>query len=355
MSDRAFRASTASILNSGPQDLYERMVANSWDPERALRAYTPLHRDEQIRFDLAVLRTFEERLRVTRRLMSLGLVETIDNPFRVSELEYEKEDAPGGGVVRSMSPIPRTDSEKPDYTQEKVPVYFTSAMFQLDLRSLETSRNRGTPLDTTIAVRKARSIVEDIEDAVINGSTPTISGNQAKGLLDAPSIQTLLCEGSWDDPAKTGAQILDNVLDAIGLAEDKSVFGPFDLVVTTKWWTALQDEFSTSYPRTILSRLREIEAGGDALHVYVADKVPVDTAILYPRNIDNVRVLVGNMGGSRAPENDDPENAITPISLFPWDTHGGFIKNWLVAACVVPNMRDTSASQSGIVKIVPGS
>lgn len=355
MDREVFRASTGQVVNSLPGNLIERLAAHDWDPNRALRAYTPLHRDEQILFDRVVIRTFEERLRVTRRIMELGLTVTIPNPFRVSEYEYEKEDAPGGGIQRSMSPIPRLDNEKPDYTNEKVPIYFTSGMFELDLRTLETSRNLGRPMDTTVAVRKARAIAEDIENAVINGSTPTISGNQAKGLLDAPSIQTVLTDDAWDATGATGTEILQNVIDAIDAAEGQNVYGPFDLVMTTKWFNALRADFKTNSDKTILQRLREIEVGGDMLHIYVADLVPVDTAILYPRSIENVRLLVGNVGGQSSPTDDEPENSVVPVSLFPWDSHGGFMKHWLLTSVLVPNMRDTRPGQSGIVRLIPGS
>lgn len=353
--EQAFRASTGSLFKGGPADMYERFVAASWDPEKALRAYSPLMRDEQIRFDTAVMQTFQQRLRVTRRLIELGLVERVDNPFRVSELEYEKADAPGGGVQRSMSPIPRLDFEKPDQSIVRVPIYFTSAMFQLDLRSLETSRNKGQPLDTTIAIRKTRAIVEDIEDAVINGGLPTISGYASHGLLDAPSIQTLSSTtGAWDAVGKTGEQMLQDVVDAIALAESKNSFGPYDLLLNTAWFNATRNDFKAASDKSILQRLREVEAGAGPIYIYVADKVPTDTAVLYPRNVENVRLIVGNVGGATAPEQQtEPDNKITPISLFPWDTYGGFIKNWLITCVVIPDTRDTGASETGIVKIVP--
>jgi uncharacterized linocin/CFP29 family protein len=340
------------MFPDGPKDLYERLVANEWDPDRALRAYLPLYRDEQIRFDLTIIQTFQRRIRVARRLIDLGLVEVVDNPFRVSEIEYETADEPGGGVHRSMSPIPRMEFEKPEQKVVRVPVYFTGAMFQLDLRSLETSRNKGVPLDTTIAVRKTRSIVIDVEDAIINGPGVQISGNASHGLLDAPSKQTLSVALSWDDPSNTGLEMVQNVIDAISLAESQQQFGPFDLVLNTEWFNATRIDLKAFSGKTVLQRLREIEAGGDNLFVYVADRVPDNTAILYPRAIENVRIIVGNVGGGRAPEQDQhPENQITPISLFPWDTFGGFIKNWLVTTVIIPDMRQTQTGQSGIVVI----
>lgn len=346
------RAEALSAFQGGPPDLYERFVANEWDPERALRAYTPLYRDEQIRFDLAVQQTFQRRLRVAARLMSLGLVERVDNPFRVSELEYENADEPGGGVVRSMSPIPRMDYEKPNQLQVRVPIYFTGTMFQLDLRSLETSRNKGMPLDTTIAIRKTRSMVIDIEDAIINGDLPQISGNKSYGLLDQPNLQTLSVALGWQDPNKDGLDMVSDVLNAIALAESQQVYGPFDLVLSTEWYNATRQDLKAFSGKTVLQRLREIEAGDDNLYVYVADRVPFDTAILYPRAIENVRVIIGNVGGGTAPESDNAANHITPISLFPWDTYGGFIKNWLITSVVIPDMRATQTGQCGIVKIV---
>jgi len=352
--DGVSRAFTGALFKGGPADLYERFVANEWDPERAIRAYTPLMRDEQIRFDTAVVKTFQERIRVTRRLIELGLVDRIDNPFRVSEVEYSSEDdGIGVGIRRSMSPIPRADYELPALTPNRVPIYFTSGRFQLDLRSLETSRNKGMPLDTTIAIRKSRAIALNIEDAVINGPDMQVSGYATHGFLDAPGLQTVTTALGWQDPNKTGAMILQDITDAMALAEAKQAYGPYDLVLSTAWYSALRGDFKAFGERTILDRIRGLEAGGDNLYIYVADKVPFDTAILYPRAIENVRLFIGNLGGARAPEQQEmPQNQITPISLFPWDTDGGFTKNWLVTAVVIPNMRTTGTGQSGIIRII---
>lgn len=352
--EKAFRAMAGQLLASGPSDLYERFVSNEWDPNRTLRANSPLHRDEQVLFDKTIMRNFEERLRVTRRLIELGLVVNIPNPFAVSEYEYEKVDGPGGGIRRIMNPIARLENEKPEYTTEKVPLYFTSGMFELDLRTLEVSRNRGTPMDTTIAARKARAIAEDIEDAVINGTGVQVSGNESHGFLDAPSAQTVLIDDAWDDAGADGTEILTAIIDAIDAAESVNVYGPFDLVIPGKWFNALRADFKTNSDKSILSRVRELEVGGEGLFIYTADHLPEDTAILYPRFSDNVRLIVGNLGGQSVAL-DSPEDRVAPISLFPWETHGGFMKHWLVSAMVVPNMRDTEQGQSGIVIIRPGS
>lgn len=355
MSQEVFRSSHSNFLSSGPSDLWERFEAADWDADKALRSNTVLLRDEQLRLDNVIIKTFKDRLRVAARLISLGLVYRVDNPWRVSEIEYNKaDDGIGHGVVRSMIPLPRLDSEKPEVTPERVPVYYTLSGWMLDRRELETSRNKGTNLDTSILERKVRAMAEDIEDAVINGGTPKISGNQAKGLLDSPSLTTLGIGLAWDDPSISGTQILTDLTDAIEEARQQNIYGPFDLVVPPTWYNALQFDFKAALATTILQRLQAVQAGGESVFIYPADKMPTDTAILYPRDQTTVRLIVGSLGGQSAPQpNDDRTPTVVPISVFPWDENGGMIHKWMLGAVIIPNMRDTSIGQTGIIKITP--
>ncbi len=108
-------------------------------------------------------------------------------------------------------------------------------------------------------------------------------------------------------------------------------FGPFMLYIPTAYETVLDDEFSTQYPRSIRSRILELDG---LKGVKVSDFLTANNVVLVSMQSTVVRIVEG-----------------LPLTTVQWDTEGGMQVNFKVMTILVPQIRSTQANRSGIVHI----
>jgi len=302
------------------------------------RAMRPLPENAQKLIDDSVIKVGLDRLTFTADLMAAGLTFDIGQSFwGTTQIQWDTQ-SEAGGAKRTMEPRARGENFILDRTPNLIPVYLTWDTFELGIRTLAASqRGGGTPLDTSLIEMATRRVNEAIEDASINGIPTPVFGSTVYGLLNAPNANTYAYAGgvAWDNAAKTGAQIVTDVLAMVQQAVNDKKFGPYNLYIPTAYGVALARNWTdgvTTFPITVQQRLEQMTFGGRTLQIKVADMLPANRTVLVQMTNDVVDIVVGQ----------EP-------TVISWDQDGGLGMNWIVLACIIPRVKSTYTLQSGIV------
>lgn len=302
-----------------------------------LRSLSPLEEDAQRIIDRAVVRVGLERLTIVRDVLAAGLTYPLSDPLGVTEVQWERQ-SKTGGAQRTMLPSARGENQLPDRTPARIPVYLTTDDFSLNIRTLKMSERVGAPLDTSLVEEATRRVNEGIEDAMINGAGLQVDGYTTPGLLSGAQQNTMNYVGNeaWDNSGHTGEEILTDVLTMIDRLQADKYYGPYNLYVPTLYGTKLMQDFKANSDKSIMSRLRETVAGGRAINIEVADRLPANTTVMLQMTSNVVDIIDGQR----------------PV-VIPWTSPDGFTLYWMVMAIMIPRVKYDYGSNSGIVVGTP--
>lgn len=350
-----------TLTAGAPAGFARRLLDHGMDIERAFRANSPLSTDATKLIDTTVVNEFQNRLMVTRRLLENGQVMRLPNPFAWSNISHHTEDDESGAVV-DRNPLAKGENTLPDRAEVLTPIYYTFADFQLTLPELLASRNprQDVPLDVNLIRKKARDVAEAIEECVVKGTfggaaLPKIGSTTAKGLCNAPNIQTVSLSSSqaWNHASKTVDGILTDIQGMLVKLDTIKAYGPVDLFIPAAWMTALRFKRNSATDRTAIELIRAALSGGSRdVFISDADTLPTDTAVMYLRDSMVADLILGDFGGQQAADDPHaPDSNPVPITVIPWDERGGLLFNWKIIACVIPRPKSTFASNCAIVKL----
>jgi len=290
-------------------------------------ANATLRKDEWKVIDTAVIQAFKSRLIGVADLISRGLVYNIGDGLGTTVLEYQKMKDVQGATM-SMNAASKGRKDRPEFDIAYLPLPIVHKEFSFDIRQLTASRKHGQPLDTTMIEMCARKCADKVEQMLFNGSgTYTFGGGTIYGYLDAPNRNT----GSltaWTASASTGATILAQVVAMKQAAIADRCYGPYVLYIPTAYETQLDEDYNSSYPKSLRQRLLEIEGISD---IKVSDQMTAANVVLVQMNTETVRLVQG-MG----------------ITVVEWSNDGGLTKEYKVMTISVPQVRADSEGRSGI-------
>lgn len=319
-----FGASTAQIL-----------MQNGLKIE-SLRTNAILNKDEWIAFDTALARPVRERLVGIQDLIDAGLTFNLANPMGKTVQEWESS-TDVGPAEETMDGISRGDSDSTRIILNALPLPITHKDFEINLRTLEASRNLGESLDMSNLESSARKVAERMEDTLFKGGTVTITGNTVFGYTNHPNRITRAFDSSenWTNATKTGEEILLDVTNMKGDLIGKNFFGPYVLYIPTEYEVVLDREFKANSDKSLRTRLMEIN---NLLAIRVSDHLTADNVLMIQFTSDVIDLIDG----------------FAP-TVVPWESHGGFKLNFKVLGLMVPRIKvpggstaDTSV-KTGIV------
>jgi hypothetical protein len=304
-----------------------------------MRAYSPLPRNAEEVIDQSIIRVGRQRLTIVSDLLDAGLTYPLADWLSLTTLTTQRAGESGRAQV-GMTPDTRGERQVPDLGELTVPIFCVWDDWQYDARILATAQRVGYPIDTTTAEQATRNVNEKLEDITLNGVADAngdlykIYGNLTYGILNAPNANTQAYAGgvAWDDPNKTGTQILADILAMMAKADAAGYPGPYTLYIPTSYGFALSKEFTAGYPRTILSRLLEIP---NLTAIKVLPYLPANRTILIQLTSDVIDLVVGQLP-----------------SQYSWPTYAGqpFTGvSSMVVACVIPRVKYDYNDKSGIV------
>jgi hypothetical protein len=295
----------------------------------ALRTLDTLRKDEWVFFDEALIAAGEIRLRGIRDLIAAGLTRPVANSMGKTIIQYEKV-TDMEPAVTSLDGMSEDIADRQEFELNSVPLPITHKDFFLHIRDLAASRERGEALDTMQVRTCGRLIAERLELMLFQGG-PTYGGFPIYGYtthLDRNQV-AYGAGGAWNLAAKTGEQILVDLLTAITAAEADRFFGPYFLYVPSNVSTKLASDFKANSDKTIMSRLLEVD---QVRGVTVADQCPAGHVVLVQATDDVVRLYQGE-----------------PLRTIQWDIQGGMRINFKAMTIQVPLITSDSEHRSGVV------
>lgn len=295
-----------------------------------------LRRDEWKALDEAVIGISEKRLTGVQDLINSGLTYNLGNAMGTTVLEYhDLSDALEAEV--SMDAVTRADGDRPEFNSVYLPIPIIHADYEINERALIASRNMSNPLDTTMAERAARKVTEKLENMLFTDSQYKFGGGTIYSYTNFPNrITDVVMAGAWDDPAYTGADIVEDVLAMKQASIDDHFQGPFHLYIPTNYETKLDEDYSSAKgSNTIRERILKISNIED---IIVVDSLASDNVLLVQMTNDVVRLVQG-----------------LSMQNIQWQTQGGFVNKFKVISIQVPQIRADQEGRTGLVHAQPAS
>lgn len=296
----------------------------------ALRTLTTLRRDEWIAFDEALVEEGVIRLKGVADLLAAGLTIPVANAMGKTVFQYEQVTDMNPAQV-SLDGASRTENDRQEFDIENLPLPITHKDFFINLRTLTASRNRGESLDTTQVRTAGRLVSEELERMLFQGGK-TFGGNTIYGYMNHPNRNPVNFEavgGAWANAAKTGAQIIADVLTMIAAAETDRYYGPYWLYVPRNSSVKLEEDFKANSDKTIRQRIMEIDG---IRAVQTVDQLTASNIILVQATVDVTAMVEG-----------------IPLQTVQWDVQGGFVINFKAFQISVPLIRADAQGRSGVV------
>lgn len=296
---------------------------------QVLRTADTLRKDEWKAYDEALVREGLIRLRGVADLLGAGLVKNIANGFGKTMFEWETVTDMDDATI-SMDGIARTDNDRQEFELDSLPLPIIHKDFFLHMRHLASSRERGEPLDTMQAGTAGRKVSELVEQVLFQGTTKKFQGKSIYGYTTAPNRNTsgFGSNGDWGQSAKTGENILTDVLTMIRGLEADGFYGPYWIYVPSGASTKLEEDFKSNSDKTIRQRLLEVDR---VQRVTVADKMPDSAVVMVQPTMDVVCMVQG-----------------APLQSIQWDVEGGMRINFKAMTINVPLIRSTAAGDCGV-------
>ena len=287
-----------------------------------------LRKDDWKQMDEAVIRASKAPMRVFGDLRAAGLTYTIPNGMGKTVLEYEDESDISDATM-SMDGLRQGDSDRPLYDLKSLPLPIVHKDFHFSARQIMTSRNGGSPLDTTTAELAATKVAEKVEKLTL-GVDPSYSsaGATVYGYTNLPDRLTKVITAPT---TSNQATVVAEVLAMRQQAYDAFHFGPnFILYNSPLWDQFLDTDYSSSKgDNTLRDRLLKIDG---ITKVATAHHLTGTQLILVQMSANVARAVIG-----------------MEITTVQWESHGGMQLNFKVMAILVPQLRADQNGNTGIV------
>jgi len=298
-------------------------------------ATATLRRDEWKYLDDVLMMVARERLGGAQDLIDKGLTYNLGNAMGTTVLEWhDVSDSMEASLT--MDGVTKSQGDRPVFQFNYLPIPIIHVDYEINARALEASRKLGNPLDTTGAESAARRVLEKLEDMFFTdtdysfGEADSRSRNTIYSYLNHPDINSVDLDLAWDDSAKTGAQIIADVLAMKQSCIDAKHYGPWMLYIPTAYETKLDEDYSTSKgANTIRERISQISGING---IKVVDRMTTDNVLLVQMTSDVVR-LVRGMG----------------LTNVQWSTEGNMVNKYKVMTIQVPQIRSDQNGKTGIV------
>jgi len=307
----------------------------------ALNTNATLRRDEWKALDEAVVRAADYRLGGIDDLIAKGLTFQLGNAMGTTVLEWH--DVQGNLEASiSMDGVSRAENNRPDFKYNYMPIPIIHVDYEINFRELETSRNMGNALDTTMAERATRAVKEQLENMLFTNTTfaygekDAHNRNKIYSYVNHPDRNLATLQFAWDDSATTGKDIVDEIISWKQASIDDRHYGPWQIYIPPAYETKLDEDYTDSNPdtrpgTTIRQRIMAIDkiAG-----IKVIDTLAADNVLFIQMTPDVVRLVQG-----------------LPLQNVEWQTEGKFVTKFKVLTIQVPQIRSDADGRSGLLHI----
>jgi hypothetical protein len=289
-----------------------------------------LRRDEWKMIDRTVVEAvYTTPVRMFNDLRSSSTPIVIPGGMGKTVLEYEKMSDIGPATV-SMDGIRESDMDRPYFELAGMPLPIIHKDFQFTTRSIQVSREGGTPLDMSMPRLATRKCLEEVEKFTAGSQTYKYAGYNLYGYTNFPQRMTQsLTAPSSSNHATTVTEIISMRKKLI----DKGYTGPFVLYTSPAWDSYLDEDYSTAKgDNTFRDRILALD------------------------NIAAIRTSYWLTGNAMVMVQLTPDVAQAVVGMevvtVQWPSHGGMLTNFKVMCILLPRLK---ADINGVTGIVHGS
>ena len=325
-----------SCINVYKGDLYGdgRSNPKNWKAEPAayhgITAYGTLRREEWLQLDKALMGVRDYRLGGVQDLIDRGLTYDL-NGMGTTVFEYH-DVGDAFETQMSMDALSRGPGDRLEFKSVYLPLPIIYVDFDINERVLQSSRNLGSPLDTSSVERAGRRVMESVEDLLFKADVDyAYGGGQIYSYLNHPDRNTATAK-PWNANDKSAKGIIDDVLAwKLALIEDR-FYGPYMLYIPTKYETLLDADYDAQTPgTTIRERIMKIS---NIEGIKVIDTLPENNIVFVQLSSDTVRLVRG-----------------MEMQILEWGDEGGLSTHYKVMTIQVPQVRSTQAKRSGLLHV----
>lgn len=303
-----------------------------------------LRRDEWKQLDEAVLKVAESRLGGFQDVIDAGLVYNLGNAMGTTVLEYHDISDTDLEADITMDGITRAQGARPQFTTHYLPIPIVHADYEINARVLAASRNMGNPLDTTMAERAARKVLEKLELMLFGDQQYSYGGGTIYSYMNFPHANTEtevsnIIGSTASTVLKPWNKLSDEKLiikQIIAMKQaslNDKFFGPWNLYIPPAYETILDEDYKVSGGKVITIKERLMSISG-IRNIKVIDLMPEDTLLLVQMTSDVVRIVRG-MG----------------LQNVEWSTEGNMVTKYKVMTIQVPQIRADQEGKCGIVRV----
>ena len=290
--------------------------------------HATLRKDEWKYLDDAIVKAAKERLKLVADIRGMGLTFTIPQGMGKTVLETETQGDVNDAVV-SMDGLRESPDDRPEYELGVLPLPITHKDFMFSARQLLTSRNGGSPLDTSSAELGARKVAESNEKITLGVTTGMAYG--AGSVVGLTNFSNRLTQVLTNPTAAgwTAATFLSEVMTMRASSVAAFHYGPWMLYVAPGWDLYLDGDFKAASDKTLRERVKAVSGITD---IKTLDFLTGYQIVMVQMTSDIIRVVVG-----------------MDITTLQWDTKGGMQKNFKIMSIIVPQIRGDFNGNTGIV------
>jgi hypothetical protein len=307
----------------------------------ALNVNATLRRDEWKQLDEAVVRAKDYRLGGITDLVSKGLTYNLGNGMGTTVLEWH--DMVGSMEAdMTMDGVTRALNNRVDWKFNYIPIPIVHVDYEINMRSLEVSRNMGNGLDTTLAERATRAVMEKLENMLFTdvtysyGEKDSHNHNTIYSYINHPDRNQVSLVNAWDDSGVTGKDIVDEIISWKQVSISKKHYGPWTIYIPPAYETKLDEDYTGASPdtNTTTTIRQRIMAISGISEVKVIDSLADNTILFIQMTPDVVRLVQG-----------------LPLQNVEWQTEGRFITRYKVMTIQVPQIRSDADGLCGVTHI----
>lgn len=314
--------------NPKKKESWKTMVVN---------AGATLRREEWKALDEAIMEPSRARLGGIEDLIAKNLVYNLGNAMGTTVLEWHDVNEALEAEM-TMDGITRGKNDRVTFQHNYLPLPIIYAEYEINTRELAASRNLGNPLDTTMAKRAARKVLEKLEALLFTDTTYTFGEKDSRlrnaiySYVNFPDRIGVNLSIPWDNSGITGAMIIQDVLEMKQASIDNYHYGPWTLYIPTNYETVLDADYDATTPGTTI-RERILKIAG-VNEIKVSDTLADDNVLLIQMTRDVIR-LVRGMG----------------LQNVQWSEEGGMVTKFKVMTIQVPQIRSDAYGKTGIVHL----
>jgi len=299
-------------------------------------ATATLRKDEWKTLDQAVIAAAKPRLKAVADLRSSGLTYSVPNAMGKTILETETQSDINDADV-SMDGLRQGANDRPLYELTSLPLPIIHKDFSFSARQIATSRNGGSPLDTTMAALAGRKVAETIEKMLIGTyGTYAYGGGTIYGYTNYTNRLTKVITA----PTASGWTPATLVTELLAMKQQlKNVYhyGPYRVYFGSGWDQYLGEDYKAGTDKSLMKRLEEIsDITSLSTLDYLSGTGYLFDIIMVQQTSDVIREVIG-----------------MDITTMQWETQGGLMQNFKVMAIMVPQIRCDQNLNCGLLHAGP--